>query len=141
MHKIKKIVALFTSLLSLDVIAQTCPPIASPPPLAAENVAFKKTWQSVAEPYVLRHAVKNPDKAYYGVGYLRVLNANNYFYDWPKNTTLPLWQAPESKSFYGCLNAGRVHPGNEAKPYALTGIGMVETEYEHNILLLAGSGQ
>lgn len=136
MHKIKAIVVLFVALLPLDVIAQDCPPIASPPPLTAAGLAFKKAWQSVAEPYVLRHAVKNSDKAYYGVGYLRVLNANNYFYDWPKNTTLPLWQAPDNKSFYGWLNAGRVYPGNKVKPYVLTGIGMVETEYEHNSFIV-----
>lgn len=138
MYNFFKSVVYLIILLPLHVFAQDCPLLASPPGFSENDIAFKKNWKNVAEPYLLRYAVKDPDKAYYGVGYLKVLNARegHYYYEWPKSVVLPLWSEANENSFYGWLYAGRVYPVSGEETYALTGIGMVETEYEHNSFIV-----
>jgi hypothetical protein len=130
------VVSLLIVFISPCAIAMNCPPVPQVPTPSSEDLAFRSAWKVIAEPYSVDYTVKNYNEASYGIGYLRVININNHFYNWSRDITLPLWKAPDENSFYGWIHSGRVYPDDNTLPYALTGIGMVETEYEHNSFIV-----
>ncbi len=109
------------------------PPVPKP---SSEDMAFQSAWKSVAKPYSIRDTVGTYAEALFGIGYLRVLSTSFSIYDWARDIVLPLWKAPDEKSFYGWIHNGYVYPDGSALPYALTGIGMVETDYERNSFIV-----
>lgn len=113
-----------------------CPSLPPVPKPSSEDLAFQNAWKSVDEPYSVKYTVKYDEEPSYGVGYLRVMNIGDHFYDWPRDITLPLWKTPNEGSFYGWMQSGRVYSGDHALPYVLTGIGMVETDYERNSFIV-----
>lgn len=113
-------------------IAAECPSVPPVPERTSEDMDYQNAWQGVAEPYIARYAVKGNEEPAYGVGYLDSLNTDNYYYDWVVHIILPLWKEPDAKAFYGWIHSGRVYPDHDASPYALTGAGLVETEYENS---------
>lgn len=117
-------------LISACVRADECPTLPLPPVPTAADLAFYSAWQGVAEPYSASRAGTGNAEPSYGVGHLHISEEDEAWYDWPRRITLPLWKAPEETAFYGWIHSGRVHMAGNAPPYALSGIGMVETDYE-----------
>lgn len=115
---------------SPDSEAAGCPVVPPVTARASGDMDFYTTWQHVDKPYLARYAVRSDEEPPFGVGYLDVLNADIYYYDWARNIVLPLWTKPDGQAFYGWIRSGRVYPVHNATPYALTGAGLVETGYE-----------
>lgn len=128
--------SVFIVFAPLTVGAMDCPKVPPVPTLTAEDLDFQRSWQGVAKPYLSRYAVGSDKEPAYGRGYLDVLNAGGYYYDWVRQVILPLWRAPDAGLFYGWIHSGRVNPDHDASPYALTGAGLVETEYEHSSFIV-----
>lgn len=137
------VVSLLTVFGSPYVHAMDCPPVPPIPTPSPADLAFYNAWKSVAAPHSVRYTVRHDEEAPYGVGYLRVVETSPHYWNWPRSITLPLWKAPDAQSFYGWIHSGRVYPDAQASPYALTGIGMVETAYEYTSFFVqetAGNG-
>ena len=123
------IISAFSCALALD-----CPSIPPVPKPSAEDLAFQNSWQEVAEPYSIRYTVRNDEEAHYGIGHLYILSDHGYI--WPRDIILPLWASPNTDAFYGWAHSGRVYPDGVASAYELSGIGMVETDYESNSFIV-----
>ena len=53
-------------------VAMDCPLIPIPD---IEDIQFKTSWKSVAEPYLARYVEKDVKEPAYEIGYLEILNA------------------------------------------------------------------
>lgn len=126
---------LVLAVVAFNAVAEECPELSSLPELSAAEKARHDSWQSVAPPYSIVHASGGYDHAPFGVGHLRVENASDYFYDWQRAVVLPLWTEPGEER-YGWLRGGQVYPSGGGEHYPLTGMGMVETGYEHQTLIV-----
>lgn len=115
---------------SPDSNAAECPVVPAVPTRTSGDLDFYDSWQHVDKPYLARYAVRSDEEPAFGVGFLDVSNAEKYYYDWARNIVLPLWAKPDDEAFFGWIHSGRVNPVHNATPYALTGAGLVETEYE-----------
>jgi hypothetical protein len=112
------------------VAAAPCPPLPGPIPEPAQAAVPDGSGAGLAAPRTAVAWHGGYDETPFGVGHLRVENADRYFYDWPQAQVLPLWSRPDG-AFLGWLHGARVHPADGAPSYPLTGAGMVETGYEH----------
>lgn len=121
---------------SPDSDAAECPGVPPVPARTSGDMAFHDSWQHVDEPYLARYAVESGEEPPFGVGYMTVSNADKYYYDWARNIVLPLWTEPDGDTFYGWIHSGRVYPVHDAPSYALTGAGLVETEYEFSSFIV-----
>jgi hypothetical protein len=137
MQRVRKLLVLFVLLVLAPVAAgaMDCPKLPAIPIPAAEDLDFQNSWQGVAHPHMARDAVGTDEEPAYGYGYLDILD-ENYYYDWISQMVLPLWNAPDEASFEGWIHSGRVYSDGEDLPYALTGAGLVETEYERSSLIV-----
>lgn len=115
--------------------AEECPALPPLPELSAEDEALHASWKGVAEPYSVVHWAGGYDYAPFGIGHLRVENASEHFYDWPRAIVLPVWSAPNG-TLSGWIRGGYVYPAAGGAPYALTGVGTVETDYEHQTFIV-----
>lgn len=130
------VVSLLLALSPLSLEASECPTIPPVPEPTAEDLALQETWERVAEPSMARYAVRSGEEPSYGVGYLDLAKPEEHYYDWVRHVVLPLWAAPEEKSFYGWLRSARVEPEEGSSPYPLTGAGLVETDYEKSSFIV-----
>jgi len=128
---------------SYPVNAQICPELPTKASPDASDRAFIDAWQQVAQPYSARYAVADGAEPDYGIGYLALDFSNGDwagYYDWLLTIQLPLWQEPDPGSFYGWAHSGQVHP-IAADSYPISGVGLVETEYElSNLIVLEAVG-
>lgn len=116
--------------------AMDCPMLPPIPTPTAGDLDFQNSWQRVADPYMARDAVGSDEDPAFGRGYLDALGGDYYYYDWTSQMVIPLWNAPDELSFKGWIHSGRVYPDRDALPYALTGAGLVETEYEKSSFIV-----
>ena len=116
------------ALYSLPMQADECPAIPSVP--VTEYLAARDTLSSVARPFSVTDTGVSIDEVPLGIGYLRVLDIDNHFYDWPVDILLPLWSSPNESEFMGWIQNGDVISVASEETYTLTGAGMVETDYE-----------
>lgn len=123
------------SILAATALAEECPQLPSLPELSAADKARHESWQSVAQPYSIVHTSGGYDHAPFGVGHLRVENESDYFYDWQRAVVMPLWTAPDG-GYYGWIRGGQVYSSETGESFPLTGIGMVETGYEHQTFIV-----
>ncbi len=128
-------ITLFCSMALFAHANTDCPAIPPTPKPSADDSTFQNNWKSVAAPYLSRYAVNADVEPNYGVGYLVIQNASEYYYDWVPRVVMPLWDTPGTGAFKGWLHSGRIHP-LQSSPYALTGAGLVETEYEFSNFII-----
>lgn len=121
---------------SPDADAAECPMVPAVHTRTSGDMDLYNSWQHVDEPYLARYAVRGDEEPPFGVGYLSVSNANKYYYDWARHIVLPLWTEPDEEAFYGWIHSGHVYPVHNSTPYALTGAGLVETEYEFSSFIV-----
>lgn len=126
-------VCLLCSLFASSANADNCPLIKEPPIPSKADIDYQNSWKGVATPYSVNDWMGGYDFAPLGVGRLRVINIDQYYYDWAKILMAPLWNNPDG-SFYGWMHSGMLHPEDDILAIPLTGAGMVETEYEHSNL-------
>jgi len=115
--------------------AAECPPLPSLPEISDEDRERQAAWKGVAAPYSIVHWAGGHDYAPFGVGHLRIEKELALYYDWQKAVSLPVWRAPGG-SLYAWVYAGAVHPLDGSAVYPLTGMGMVETDYEHQTFIV-----
>ena len=118
------------------VSAQACPATPQYPNATTDDLAFHNSWQGVADPYMARYTVGPDEQASYGIGYLNVINSDQYYYDWVRHVAIPLWNSPDETTFSGWIHHGRVYNESESAPFALTGAGLVETDYESSSFIV-----
>ena len=80
MTKLSAII-LFLVFYSLPAAADECPAIPTVP--VADHVAVRDTLSPVARPFSVTDTGVGIDEVSLGIGYLRVLDIDNHFYDWP----------------------------------------------------------
>jgi len=114
--------------LPATTFADSCPPL-PPAPVPVDQV-LNSNWTQVADPQTVRDA-GHGETPPLGIGYLRIDNADDFFYRWPGELRLPLWTAADPLHFAGWLSHGRVHLPARGASFPLTGAGLVETGYEH----------
>lgn len=119
---------------SASAQAQECPPL----PVDVPTDTPATPWQGVADPPTAVAWHGRYDDAPFGIGHLRVENADDHFYDWPMALVLPLWASPGGP-FRGWLQGARVHTGDSSPPTPLTGAGLVETGYEHKTFIVSAA--
>ena len=127
---------LFCYLIPGEISAQECPAMPQLPVASDQDLLFHNSWQGVADPYMARYTVGPGEEASYGSGYLKVINVDQYYYDWVRHVALPLWSQANDSSFIGWIHHGRVYIENETVPYAVTGAGLVETDYESSSFIV-----
>jgi hypothetical protein len=114
--------------------AQECPQLPARPLLSEADILFKKNWTTVAEPSSVRFTVNDDESASHGIGYLKVVSANQFndqfYYDWPRHIVIPLWTSQDRDTFYGWTHSGKVYTDEDNSESPLSGAGMVETDYE-----------
>lgn len=120
---------LMSTLLALPVFAAECPLLPEQPQSTEQDVAFTIAWQWVSAPYSVYEYVGNRDQAPLGVGRLQVGYTDDGYYDWPRKVVLPVWDKPDG-SLVAWVRGGLVIPTDGTRAYPLSGMGMVETDYE-----------
>lgn len=125
----KLIRLIFVVYLTSATAAEDCPPPAEIPPVSIAADTSVDGSHLVAAPYSIVDDAGRHDYAPFGVGHLRVRREAEHYYDWIRGLALPLWRSPGGEAL-GWLLDRRVLPLDEP-PFALTGAGLIETDYEH----------
>lgn len=113
-------------------VAATCP---SPPTRAEATQSTSPPLPFTLKPYSITDTVARYYDAPLGLGYLEVVEEKNeHYYDWMFELTFPVWAAPDPLRPLGWLVHGLVY--TDTGVTALTGVGMVETEYEHTSFIV-----
>ena len=113
----------------------TCPVF---PPMPAKSVseeAAVSAWRDVAAPYSVVHFTGGYDYAPFGVGHLKVDDASAHYYDWASKIVLPIWRQPRGVAS-AFVRSGMLWQYDMGLVVPLSGAGMVETEYEHQSLIV-----
>ena len=129
----------FIVLLALGIAAgaaaEPCPELPAVAGISDQDEARRHAWQQVAAPYSVVQWTGGYDHAPLGIGHLRVEQASDHYYDWPRSVILPFWSSPDG-ALIGWIRAGDVHSASNEAPWPLTGAGMVETDYEHQTFVV-----
>lgn len=115
--------------------SEPCPGLPAVSGFTIGDEARRASWQNVAAPYSVVQWFGGYDYAPLGIGHLRVEQASDHYYDWPRSIVLPFWLSPDG-ALGGWIRAGHVYPASDQVPWPLTGAGMVETDYEHQTLIV-----
>lgn len=121
---------------SPDSDAAECPVVPPVPTRTSGDTESHNSWRDVDEPSLAGYAGGSDEEPSFSVGYLEISNADKYYYDWLRNIVLPLWTGSDEEAFDGWIRGGRVYPVHNATPYALTGAGLVETDYESSSFIV-----
>ena len=116
-----------------EAAASDCPTPTSPPSdlMLSDGLMQPRTL----EPYSISQTVEHYYDAPLGLGFFEIIEKeNNHYYDWMFELVLPLWQAPDATRPLGWLIGGKVYA--DAGVSSLTGVGMVETDYEHTSFIV-----
>lgn len=126
------------------IFASDCPEVPAMPEseaTAAESDSDRQqnVSQGLAPPYSAAYAAGNWNDVRLGVGYLRLVKAEDLsgasYYDWPMHVVAPFWRAPDAGAFGGWIVGGKIK-SEGFEPVALSGAGMIETDYEHSSLIV-----
>lgn len=132
----KTALLLVLSILPGNTFADRCPALPDMP----GQMHGDGRARSVAPPYSARDAAGNFGDMALGIGYLHLDEAEDpdgtLYYDWPVHVIAPFWSAPEEISFAGWLGNGQVYPHDNSQPLALSGAGLVETDYEQSSFIV-----
>jgi hypothetical protein len=122
-------------LVATPVLADDCPVLPDLPDTTEKETEFQAAWQWVSEPYSVYEYVGSRDQAPLGVGHLRVEYTDHGYYDWPRKVVLPIWQAPGG-ALLAWLRSGLVFHVDGTAFDPLSGLGMVETDYEQLTIII-----
>jgi len=114
----------------------TCPEIPFSSESGLGGTGTSMTWRGFEEPETIFEWMGGKELAPLGQGYLKVLDIDEYRYDWPKHALIPLWGSV-SGEFFGWFRDGHLVPDDQSPPVGLSGAGLVETSYQHfNLVVL-----